>query len=94
MTRSGTAATVRAFLYSGFFSKSEEFSSVEASSVRMVRSISICLGEKCSGQSCCQHRGLLRELTLVSLLELGFRGKIGHVADFRAGMWFAELYSR
>jgi hypothetical protein len=33
MTLSGMDATIRAFLYSGFFSKSEEFSSVETSSV-------------------------------------------------------------
>jgi len=32
MTRSGIEATLRAVLYSGFFLKSEEFSSVEASS--------------------------------------------------------------
>ena len=33
ITRSGTAATLRAVLYSGFFSKRDEFSRVETSSV-------------------------------------------------------------
>ena len=38
MTRSGIATTSSAFLYSGFFLKREEFSSVEASSVCRVGS--------------------------------------------------------
>lgn len=58
MTRSGTAATLRAVLYSGFFSKREEFSRVETSSVNKlleVGKLKVCL---------------MYMITFVGLLEL------------------------
>ena len=68
MTRSGMEATLSAVLYSGFFLKREEFSSVEASSV-----------ERFSSQfPRPTRRRSSPKLTFVRLLELWLGWQVRH----------------